>query len=258
MIRLKCPKCAEPLAVEDEDAGGIGECGECGAKFRIPAAKSKPAGGRKGDDDEKVAAGAPSRKRRAAAVDEDRPQRRPIRDDDDDDDDDEDDDDQPHRPKGKKATAAQRQQFWMNVRVVLTLLGFAILVGLACLFINKAGFILAVLCVVLGVVCGLGLTIMVWRDDPLWGLMMMIPGIGPVVSLIYLIHHWEKCWKLIAAAFAFYFLAGLAFGAGLINLGWREVYRDNRRHYIKIQGGAEVWRPLNVAWAPPPNRLPDA
>src|SRR2546423_15598367 len=56
MLRIKCPKCATPLAVDDEDAGGVGECTECGIKFRIPAAVAKakvPAGaGREGEDDE--------------------------------------------------------------------------------------------------------------------------------------------------------------------------------------------------------------
>ena len=35
MLRIKSPKCATPLAVDDEDAGGVGECTECGIKFRM-------------------------------------------------------------------------------------------------------------------------------------------------------------------------------------------------------------------------------
>src|SRR5439155_23920560 len=39
MIRIKCPKCATALMVEDSAAGGVGECTDCGTRFRIPAAK---------------------------------------------------------------------------------------------------------------------------------------------------------------------------------------------------------------------------
>src|SRR5262245_10193320 len=39
MIRIKCPKCATALMVDDSSAGGVGECTDCGTRFRIPATK---------------------------------------------------------------------------------------------------------------------------------------------------------------------------------------------------------------------------
>src|SRR5438876_1043445 len=42
MIRIKCPKCANPLAIPDTQAGGVGSCPKCGQKFRVPAVAAKP------------------------------------------------------------------------------------------------------------------------------------------------------------------------------------------------------------------------
>lgn len=36
MIRVKCPKCAKGLTVDDAKAGAIGKCPACGERFRIP------------------------------------------------------------------------------------------------------------------------------------------------------------------------------------------------------------------------------
>src|SRR5579863_7892210 len=39
MIRVICPKCEKRLSVSDSQAGGVGNCPECGQKFRIPGTK---------------------------------------------------------------------------------------------------------------------------------------------------------------------------------------------------------------------------
>ena len=40
MIRIKCPKCSVVLKLDDEEAGQVGQCDDCGAKFRVPAKKA--------------------------------------------------------------------------------------------------------------------------------------------------------------------------------------------------------------------------
>jgi hypothetical protein len=48
MIRVKCPKCEKRLSVDEDEAGKIGSCPDCGQKFRIPAAKAAAANPDKG------------------------------------------------------------------------------------------------------------------------------------------------------------------------------------------------------------------
>jgi hypothetical protein len=43
MIRIKCPKCANPLSIPDAQGGGVGVCPKCGQKFRVPAAATRVA-----------------------------------------------------------------------------------------------------------------------------------------------------------------------------------------------------------------------
>jgi hypothetical protein len=47
MMRIKCPKCAKLLGIDETKAGATAVCPQCQAKFRIPAASSPPAGGAK-------------------------------------------------------------------------------------------------------------------------------------------------------------------------------------------------------------------
>jgi hypothetical protein len=41
MIRIRCPKCSERLALDDADAGRVGECPECTSRFRIPVPRQQ-------------------------------------------------------------------------------------------------------------------------------------------------------------------------------------------------------------------------
>jgi|GEM_PF-6769721 len=41
MIRIKCPKCANPLSIPDAQGGSVSACPKCGQKFRVPAAATK-------------------------------------------------------------------------------------------------------------------------------------------------------------------------------------------------------------------------
>jgi DNA-directed RNA polymerase subunit M/transcription elongation factor TFIIS len=249
MIRLKCPKCAESLTVDDEDAGGVGECGECGAKFRIPAAKAKPArvsANNRADDDEdgdKVAAGPPPRRqRRAVADDDDRPRRRVVRDDDDEEDE-PDDFGRPRRRKPKR-TAAQAEQLRMNIQMGISLGVVAILMAAASVFIYGAGFFIAYAALFLAILTGIAMMITVYRDSPAWALLIFL--VGTPAAIVYAIMNWEKIGKLMLIQCAFTFVFICAFIGGSINLGWREVSRELK--WQKIKGPrASLVRVLDVA-----------
>jgi hypothetical protein len=227
MIRLKCPKCAAPLAVDDDDAGGVGECGECSAKFRIPAAKTKAA--RVGEDDDKVAVGAPpARKRRAVDDEDDRPRRRRvIRDEDDDDD--EEDDLLPRRPK--KASNAQREQMRMNIQMGIALFGFVVVMGLASLFITGVGWFIAIASFVCFILTGLALFLTIYKESPAWALLILL--VGTPAAVVYAIMNWDKVGKLVIIQFVFAMIALCGLFAGGINMGWREARRELRWKYIK-------------------------
>jgi hypothetical protein len=111
------------LAVDEDQAGNVAECDNCGAKFRVPTPKR--AGARKTADDEdedKVAAGPPPRRKRKAAEDvDDRPRRRVIRDEDDEDEDD-DDREKPKRPTHESAHEALMMKIRLSAIAVLLLL----------------------------------------------------------------------------------------------------------------------------------------
>src|SRR5437870_4239879 len=81
MIRIKCPKCANPLGIPDAQGGSVASCPKCGQKFRVPTlsaktsnpsgpnANSGPGADRK---DERPSAPKPARKQ--IAPDEDTPE----------------------------------------------------------------------------------------------------------------------------------------------------------------------------------------
>jgi DNA-directed RNA polymerase subunit M/transcription elongation factor TFIIS len=256
MIRLKCPKCAESLTVDDEDAGGVGECGECGAKFRIPAAKAKPArvsANNATDDDEeadKVAAGPPPRRqRRLADDDDDRPRRRTSRDEDDEEEEEEEDNFGRPRRRPPVRTAAQAEQFRMNVQMGISLGVVAILMAAASVFIYGAGFFIAYGALFFVIVTGIAMMITVYRDSPLWAILIFL--VGTPAAIAYAIMNWDKIGKLMLIQCAFTFVCVCAFIGGSINLGWREVSRELKWKKIRPPTSMLV-RGLDVAWLPAP------
>jgi DNA-directed RNA polymerase subunit M/transcription elongation factor TFIIS len=130
MIRIKCPKCAASLALEDSEAGGVGECTECGAKFRVPAAKAK------------------SRARASRADDED---------DEDDYEDEDDEDEEEERASGrrrarrsdieddedealpKRRPPSNSGSLKTNLIMAGVMLAVIVVTGLAGIFLNKLG-----------------------------------------------------------------------------------------------------------------------
>jgi hypothetical protein len=251
MIRLKCPKCAESLTVDDEDAGGVGECGECGAKFRIPAAKAKPArvsannATDDDEDDDQVAAGPPPRRqRRAADDDDDRPRRKTIRDEDDSE---EDEDSSRSRRRKPVRTVVQAEQLRMNIQMGIALGVVAILLAAASVFINGAGFFIACGALFFVILTGIAMMITVYRDSPAWALLIFL--VGTPAAVVYAIMNWDKIGKIMLVQAAFTFVCICAFIGGSINLGWRDVSRELR--WQKIKGPrTSLVRVLDVALLP--------
>jgi len=69
MIRIACPKCSERLVLDDETCGQVGECPECNARFRIPAAPpSRPQKGSLPVPDEEEEDDRPKPKRKKAGL----------------------------------------------------------------------------------------------------------------------------------------------------------------------------------------------
>ncbi len=124
MIRIKCPKCSVVLKLDDEEAGQVGQCDDCGAKFRVPAKKAAAAP-RPSDPDE----------------DED--------DDDDDDDEEKDPDDVARSKAAAEASKAARAKMIMSVAGGLGLL----LLALGGVFIDMVALLTGVLSALLIIVC---------------------------------------------------------------------------------------------------------
>jgi hypothetical protein len=244
MIRLKCPKCAHPIAVDDDQAGGVGECDDCGARFRVPAKSKAAVASRRADDDEdddKVAAGSPRARKTRAADDEDeddRPRRRrAIRDDDD-----EDDGDRPRRTRRQSAAAAEQTRMYIRLGIFLAV--FVVFSALASLFVTGVGFTIFILGLAATFFVGIAMLIMIIRDDPLWALLIFL--FGAPASLAYAIMHWEKVGKMMMLQMAFSFIAACGFVAGAINEGWRETRREAR--WRDFTGGkAALVQPMDVA-----------
>jgi hypothetical protein len=128
MIRIKCPKCAEVQTLDDDQAGQVGLCEDCGAKFRVPAKK-------------------------AAAA---RPAKRSAVEDDEDDDDEETDDEEDAAPKKKSkgksgASAASGSRLPMSIGIGVA----ALLLSLGGVFIDMVGLLVAGLSFGLVFVCAL-------------------------------------------------------------------------------------------------------
>jgi DNA-directed RNA polymerase subunit M/transcription elongation factor TFIIS len=246
MIRVKCPKCSHPLTAEDDEAGGVGECEECGAKFRIPAAKSKPVAARAGakkraDDDEDE---------EDDEDDDDGPRRRVIRDDEE-----VEDDDESGQPRKKKASGLSRQS-WITIFVSCGGVFVAVVLFFASLFIMGAGLGIGIFGYGLWLLSALGLMLRVWHDNAMLGmappitlalvpaahfglplldledmellLVVLLVGANLGATIVGAVKYWNDVRQLaIVAAFAILITGGALLG-GWVNEGWKVDRRKQR------------------------------
>jgi DNA-directed RNA polymerase subunit M/transcription elongation factor TFIIS len=256
MIRIKCPKCAAPLALEDAKAGGVGECTECGAKFRVPAPKVK----------------APKRASRA------------VDDDDEDDYEDEDDEDEvdergPGRRRARRSDIEDDEDEAIPQRKAPSnsgslkgnlisagiMLAVIIVTGIAGIFLKKIGIMvffgsvlsallcaimvvraatkeggtLAFVCVVIALlmfVNGIGVTMAFFQVFVETGVKFPISLVfffGPIFWSAFLGVHVVANWKdnaRFAMVWAFcVVLAGVAFVATVLNKGMIDAHREQVR-----------------------------
>jgi hypothetical protein len=256
MIRIKCPKCAAPLALEDSSAGGVGECTECGAKFRVPAAKAKPP------------------KRASRVVDDDE-------EDDYEDEDDEDEEDErgPGRRRARRSDIEDDEDEAIpqrkapsnsgslkgNLITVGIMLVVIIVTGIAGIFLKKIGVLvffgsvlsallcgvmvvraatkeggtLAFICIVIALLMvsnGIGVTLayfQVYIETGLKHPFSLILFFGPVFWSAFLGIHVVANWKdnaRFAMVWSFcVVLAAVAFVAAVLNKGMIDAHRDQVR-----------------------------
>src|SRR5215510_7482065 len=149
MIRIKCPKCATPLTVDDAKAGKPEECTECGARFRVPVPKATvPARAPKAEEEKR------------------RPVRRRDEEEDEDDeelDDELDDEPRPRRPRRKSKGLSESAK--MNIRMAIALLLFVIALGVGGCFINRLGLLVFWISIFVTWGCGFMIARMAWQDS---------------------------------------------------------------------------------------------
>jgi DNA-directed RNA polymerase subunit M/transcription elongation factor TFIIS len=259
MIRVKCPKCSHPLTAEDDEAGGVGECEECGAKFRIPAAKSKSVAARAGakkraDDDEDE---------EDDEDDDDGPRRRVIRDDDE-----EEDDDEPGQRRKKQTSS---RQLWISIAVCCGCVFVGAVSFLASLLITGAGLGIGIVGYALWLLSVLGFMLKTWHDNGMLGmappitlalvpaahfglplldlgdmellLVVLLVGVNLGATIVGAVKYWNDIRQIvIVVAFAILITGGALLG-GWVNEGWKV---DRRKQRMKELGFPTTMRLLDV------------
>jgi hypothetical protein len=210
MIRIKCPKCSFPLAVEDDQAGKPGDCTQCGSKFRIPMPKATVR-----DDNEK---GRPGRRR-----------------DDDDDDDEDEADDRPRRRRRAKAwkmsTSAR-----MNIQMSIALLCTIIVLGVASCYIPALGVIMFWAGLFWYWACTFMIARMAWED----GFLTFILVWYTPYFFIYVVKHWDRTQRLVISSIAMFFICMVGMVGTMIYVARLEIKREIIRQRIKDEGASIV------------------
>jgi hypothetical protein len=142
MIQVKCPKCREVVRLDDDQAGGVGSCTECGQRFRVPTPKPaspirpKPAAARarpeaeepQDEDEDDVLAELDEEDGAAPARPKKRKARRPA--------DDEDEEEEEDRPRRRRRRRVKRWSGELLPGVSMTMTAF---LGLVLLWLVLAG-----------------------------------------------------------------------------------------------------------------------
>jgi DNA-directed RNA polymerase subunit M/transcription elongation factor TFIIS len=272
MIRIKCPKCAAPLALDDDQAGGVGECTECGAKFRVPKAKA-PVRTRKADaddDDEDEDDDDEDDEEEERSSSRARPRRRPRGRDEDDEDDDEGDTVMGPSRRSRATSGTLKG----NLIMVGIMLVIVMVVGLASIFLNKlgtTGFIgsvigallcsimvvraatkdggtLAFICVVLMMFivlsAGGALYQVCFNTEhglkfPFTLIFFFAPLFWSAFLGIYVISHWHDAQRFGMVWVFCVVMAGVTFTGALLNKGRIESYRSQ----VKARLGVTMHQP---------------
>lgn len=233
MIRLKCPQCATPQSLDDEEAGSVAECDECGAKFRVPAAKV-PARSRADDDededeDEEEEDRRPKKKKKAAAK----------RRDDDDDDDDEPDEDEIERQK--RLAKIEHDAFMLNIQMTLALVGVTIMLGVGGIFLNRVAIYTMIIGGGLMLLTMIMVSAMAKAESTMW---FLLTRVVPGMITLYAILHWEQTKRYVIVHIAGVIIAGVGLGAFFIYEGKKIA----RRAIILERVKTSYFQPPPLPW----------
>jgi hypothetical protein len=149
------------LAVADEEAGGVGECNECGAKFRIPKTKVTTAAPRRHQDDDDE-------------DEDDRPVRRRR--------DDDDDEDNEPAPRPLRRSEGMSQAGLNHLKMAAIMLGLLIVLGLAAIFIGRLGPMFFLCGVAGGLACAMMVVRTATKEGGFWGGICVLLAILIVLS----------------------------------------------------------------------------
>jgi hypothetical protein len=195
VIRIRCPKCSERLALDDAHAGLVGECPDCGARFRIPAPSPRSA-------DERFSSSRP----RAEEEENDEPRsRRPVQD--------EDDDYRPRRKKRKKRKRSSGDVLSGNSFLIIlgVLAAVGLLVVVLALTVPQFRVLAFALGFLIALVGQIWFLTVAFKESVGWGLGCLFV---PFVSLIFLAQHFEETWRpwVVGVIGVAMFFAGGGFG----------------------------------------------
>jgi DNA-directed RNA polymerase subunit M/transcription elongation factor TFIIS len=189
MIRIKCPKCSEPITADDDEAGQPGECESCGAKFRIPLPKAK-AGAGKGS---------------AARHDED---------DEDDEIDEEEDEAADDRPKKAKKSKRLSESAKTNLAMVVSIFCCMVAFGIGSIFIGHLAEIVGGVCAVSMIYCMLMVSVKAKQESAFW---MVAIWVIPGCLVIFGLSHWDRLQRFVIAYVGMLLTLGLCTGGYFIH-----------------------------------------
>jgi len=224
MIRIKCPKCTAPQSLDDDEAGGVGVCDSCGAKFRVPAAKPKarvPVPRDEDDDDEdeededEGEDDRPARKRRA-------PRKRPVSSVTGDEEEYSAEKEMIEREKAKRLQEIAAEQFAMNVRMAISLFFATVFLGVAGIFLNRVAIYTIVIGAVLQILTMIMVSALAKQESTMWFLLTRaVPG----MVMVFAIMHWDQTKRYVIANIAGGALVGVGVLAFIIHTGKKEARR---------------------------------
>jgi DNA-directed RNA polymerase subunit RPC12/RpoP len=242
MIRIKCPKCSAPLSLDDDQAGEAAECEECGARFRVPAAKTATAARNGGK-------GPSSRSRQEDDEDEEDSEEY---------EDESDSVEEELEVERKKPARASKMSdsTKMNLYLIVGMIVATIVLGIDSIFVRKLGIIVAGACCVGMIYCLLMLSVMAKQDNGPWMAILWLPpiagclaafmifegtntrvavGFGSLMPLFVIAFGaltWKRTQRLVISYVALYILCGACLGATAVNMGRLEARRVQVRALV--------------------------
>jgi hypothetical protein len=193
MIRIKCPKCSITLTLDDADAGQVGQCTSCKAKFRVPARKAAAPPPEDDEEDQEPAGRG--------------------REDEDEDDNDDMDEEQASSPKRRKAEGLSESA---RGTIVTSVIFFVVIVvlGTGGIFINQLAILVTLVSALLMLTCSLMVAREAMADGT--GKFLMV-WLIPLYFVYFVFSNWERTGRLFVPYVGFLLLVLASIGAYLLH-----------------------------------------